>query len=1054
MRELRRVPIHSFLHFGIVSGGILQGASGHGALNFNSLSNGQMLFRIESLISMPLWLGASGMLAGTYAYHSRLRNLRQQALRHELQERIRHEFANEPLDFWLEKAPKPQSRRLCARWYGGHNQAANSANAWSLIDRFEFVTTTAQTYGVDEITIDTAWVRALLINSPDENAAPAANRSALLRNFGTLGYGRETLLGNKVVVDLLASEEALTMSTDKALRLVETLRECTGGTLLNELVSRIEADHYRSRVATAYAQYQASHLDEDRNILLRTLQHEMGEIINDDSRLFATVAKPERTDGTYHRSQASTTTTIVGMNVRSFRIERDPSSGRERMSVAQIDSLYRVLGVHDLADLERKLNAEEFNSRSGLAARVALYSHLLREHEVRLGITQQTESHAGITRTLYQRMKDEPPRTFPTLSRLRRTESEATVAYHHKHGRIRRNLAGSIVLLFAGVTYPAAGDVLHIATDSLVSSSSKRYEREHPNTIDGSDEATAKRKKYAYRLYESEATTRLLDISLALQQFGDEMHNTAEKAWGNRLQDSLKQFFRLDLGEGNIKFPKRNYLNSYVPRNAFGDMRFGDVNLSEEDSKLPIFAITPLGARRAAGYWYTDTFESVTEVLGFDGGTPPLADDTEIVAESTHWNVRFPLQRVAIPVEPPQKDQILFKVTTPYVADPGEKQLNYLRLPYLSGTRIAAARLVESDENSPHYGKVIGIYLAKFPDDDRGVGTNRGLSNIVADTQSPITISEYSKPQLEYWLAADSNIVPKATTPFRLHSKGFHPISERIKSSTRNALGLPKNATDQQIFAAVSNKKYSFTPYADDEYRAEKMVAPLTLDEKVEAVATAMAELKYANCNTSALTLLAATGGSFDGLPINQAGGYLTNDNTLRLGQSHTWLFDQRGRIIDGTARGLAISQDSSVPDKINVNTFGSTALTFGLGLLSLGLGAAGYRNRKRLGDVVRTAKRAPYAHQLAHNSWRDHRGLDVLLHHTYAKPGTAFDPKMYRDRQPLADRIATLQFAEPAEIAGALRTDDRYAQRDRDAAIALLDNFGKLTDAHQAMTR
>lgn len=1042
------------------SASFVEAVGGYYPITIDGLTISDVRFSVEPLISAPTWAGGS-LAVGACVYAGRRWQEKRRVMHaEELQATVRQK-AGVQVD--IEVSGKRKRRQTTAVWYGADAAGANDAEQSDeqLVEQFDDLVGFAERSGINNISAGSDWLQKML-DSETPQPKPRIDQSApdtppqaakeQLSDYGHLVDGRTSHIHKRSVHDPTAPENRLVMTLAKAQDLREVLIERVGGTFASKLVALIESSQGSSNVAAAYEAYRATKDDASRKRLLRTLHHEITSTIDEASMSVAPedrTQKGQKDRGGTVSSISGNTLIVVSQSVGTY--------GKPSGAIMYSGPLLRYTRSENLNQLNQKLRRGE-GDKAGLEARIALREHIITgdnqpDQTKESGATATNQATAESPQTLFEKISETPLRRGPQLlQRRRRNKHRDALLYGSGRSGIRRRAqrAGSAILLTT-IAYAGgfqAGATVEDGHTAVETYAQEQFDKKHP-VQNEYDKLREKQREDAYKNLPY-GLPYIIDGMHKHQEFTYQVHGRTAQGLSpflpQWLADQAAPYF--EANTSNLKIPQIDVRQAYQS-NKYGNMQYGDVPLSEEQRQLGVYNIKMLGDRSAGGYWVTDTYNTLSLSEVENGGMPPLDG---ITVEASRTEDRFGVAKW-LPTAPPPEITPEFAVITDYVASK-YGSFDSFQLPYQLGTRIVAARLVEADMKAPKYGTVTKIAL-NVPVDEP-LDTPMESPNRIVGVDVPTGYAtEFSHPQLEYWLAEDKNpkTIPYSTAPTKLEygntfPRIIEPIGKATQAAVKAELGLSATATDNEVFAAIKAKNYSYTPYTDAKAWTTTQVVT-GAQQQIAAVAKHTAQLPSENCNTSGLTLAVATGGTFNGRPISEISGYNNTSKTdvLTIGESHTWFANDLGQIIDPTPSGFEKTATAAEPSKNHMSPQEIAGLAG-----AVIIGAAGYRRRQAIAEVTSGYRHYGALKTLSGNSASQHHALSVVQHHMDSRPGASFVKEGYElvEAVPLAQRVRNnpMSAKDTKFFAKTVASDGRYNPKDRRAAAKLLRQYPRMQNA------
>ncbi|HMQ95976.1 MAG TPA: hypothetical protein PKD19_02030 [Candidatus Saccharibacteria bacterium] len=399
--------------------------------------------------------------------------------------------------------------------------------------------------------------------------------------------------------------------------------------------------------------------------------------------------------------------------------------------------------------------------------------------------------------------------------------------------------------------------------------------------------------------------------------------------------------------------------NSGVEPIYYGaSMAFGDT----EPDNTPMFTVTSLGGKSTQGYWPAGS-----------GGTLALR------------NLNFGIKKYPIiEYRDPSDETIVFDDSFDPSSDADfmieSNTIGIAELPVKAGTEIVYAEgyNTTTEERIP-------LKLSRNKN-------NKIL--FILDTNLARTWYEKNWTTRYYAraVAPDEQSVSYRETSFLEDDERDRVVTaelQEVAAATRRALGLPNDATVEEIYAAIRNNySYSFTPLKDAGMKEvnDTVQSNASDMEALKQVGQALAAMETHNCNTAQLLALIATADKdFIGATV---GFYNDGDDILANDEQHAWSTMTDGTILDptpsGTVEATTTQRERKDIDPTNILLTGAGALTAALATVVL------YRRRKQLQKKYQEISDKQAVKST--NTTEGRRAAALLSQALYGRPGVPFD--------------------------------------------------------------
>lgn len=358
---------------------------------------------------------------------------------------------------------------------------------------------------------------------------------------------------------------------------------------------------------------------------------------------------------------------------------------------------------------------------------------------------------------------------------------------------------------------------------------------------------------------------------------------------------------RLALTAG-LNIPQGPNSNPYAGEHS----SFGDVRVDEQPTAL--YTITA-HKELTSDYWYTNLYNRVSTFEAYDAH--PFESGGLYSSYTLEEDAFEPVE--AMPIESSDPN-IAATVSVPLSS-------SVVNLPVLYGYEIVAVRMVAVD------GEVLDSISTRIEQRPQS-----GLTRINYGEQDGMRRFAESGNTIEYDIRPigkplpGSRIVPGAEFSLGGSGEALYEMqgAEQIRRAALTALDLDYSATDEEIFATIQGKEYSYRPFEDLDPTVGS-TDELSLHEAFTAIASAYGEADMANCNVAALLTILATKGVIttpegEELDLVLASGYrdVNGDNILASNESHMWTEAHNrsddstpGEILDNTPVGFIEALDA-----------------------------------------------------------------------------------------------------------------------------------------------
>ena len=720
----------------------------------------------------------------------------------QLQQEVRDQ-AGIPIDIISVKNEKNNnSHRVVLRSYVADSPGVSSQQALvGLRKTYEF----AIKNEIKHVVIGADYPRDILNGAGTDGKDVRANNDsfAALKPYGKVVDGQTYTSGvvgaENPIRDLASAENVLVMSRSKFGKLLEELEHRADEPLVSRLID-ITGDKYLKE------QYGSFSKDEKGNysIFLQSLRNRLERHINSDGP----EAHVERTaEGYPIRGRAQPSSSISGGNVQTFTVTSTDSS-TARFASQSLLSKYGASSVEELVD--RALHKMSDLQNSAEMALVAAYLLTLDQatdvQSLSTGISSPGSHLDNPIKTFFERlptMNSPDSKIIQERSRLSKAATTALAV-----------AMGFGVSLGFGVLNDAAkagsDRQISAALEDTVYSSFTTWISD-PSTLDdrlgktpGEMIAAFEQKRLEEYSKKNPIQAAVLEAVYAQDSIRNDVKDRTARAYedifGPEFTSSISSSADLRLIDQWLSKVSRRDALSGSPTSVFPDSHVRDEG---DIVNKTVYEITSLDGTSTEGYWYTGNYGNMR---AYNGG---VVFREEPQYPSNH--IRF-LEQNLIPGDEMTIDELndvaSLVVTTPYV----EFQ-KPLELPILKNTEIAGVRLIDRDDPTKAY--TLRVFDTK--NSDNPVDLPRIY--ISPNQAQEIWRNGTRNVELRYWLKSSEGKVVDAYGKGLSLSRDDQPMPqsdlEQIARRTIAALGLPEDATPEDVAQAIREKKYSFTPLAD-----------------------------------------------------------------------------------------------------------------------------------------------------------------------------------------------------------------------------------------------
>jgi hypothetical protein len=936
------------------------------------IHHGDVALGNDHLLAYP---GYGAAAVGTAMVANRM--IRKMRMRHDegRQEAIR-EALDEPVDVVRRKAGKRQTE-LMLRWYGLDADPETeelSVVGSELIQRSRKIIDFSKKQGINYIAVDELPFAEVGYSLESH----IMSGETLLSDFKNLAFARihDDDSAETVFYGTVADFEQLVLAYESKL----------SGVMLEAVVRQLNQPF----IAKLYVDYHQT----GSQVALKRLQSIAREAVERNTADSQYVAQRSE-DGVSHLQKVHLNTALMKHGqAMQLAAGHDSLTGSDVLTVSGVAELAKLVGFPSNEELLQAVANQGAQTLTRQQLSVAFY----------LLLNQQQERKAVAAINANQNTAASAVQPF--FGNMERGDiqhrSRSTVVYR-KFGSLA--LAMGLVSggMFVGSGLQTANDRLYDYDFEAYSAYAKAHGMENDRYDTENDYADSD----SYKEYLDEETNSSLRMA---QLFNDAMGKFYDV--DAAMSDAVAKFMVERLGYDDIESIAPYYdlkanqewqdkIAKTMPGDPYNQHsdRMGMGDASNTSNKV-LFTVNSLKDEPTEGYWYNSTYDSL---MLQDSDAPQSGS----IIESLRTQVKTEL--VSYQTDPDRIKALDpdFMIETPYIgleSTDGDGTVRSIDLPVRRGMSIVAARIIDQkDDSKIFYPEIIvdelGNYHTNGNHINNGVGKNDDSD--VTDYISPMVAMRMEQPVLQYWIKQDPQAANLALPrnkryeiyDYRTEAESYDDLYIRptaslheIAQSVRTELGLSADASAETVIQTVQEKLYAYEPFAYEQKQLD--VNELSAKDTVAEIGRVIADLKTANCNIAAMTVMLA---NLDRTPYTPASGFNDDgDGKLTQQESHAWLLNKDNQVVDATpsefAPGVeprtaideaprAKKEDAS--DIAGLAKKGAEALLAGLILV------AGYRQRKRLlqaSDTVRTHA------TLLHPAMRMAAGS--LIHDLYAKPG------------------------------------------------------------------
>ncbi len=918
-----------------------------------------------------------------------------------------------------------KSKKLTLRWAGADTAYADGP-VRNLPGRFDKVVAFAEEHGIREVVASTRLLTAVKTDISGEYADKQTTTQDLLKAKKGIP-----------ISDAKADETLLQLTTAEARQLAERLKAegmASKTEIIAEWLLQLNSGH---PLAAAYKDWLSrGKPDELKPGMIEIIRSGLDRHFNGDRRGNPSI-KVRVTDGgttiAHQKVAVDSDATVGSSGVHSISSGRAISEQGVKHASVSIMSFESIVGgdldtdfIPDL--LERE--GEKLGSHETWQLELALYHLLRNEKDEPTAQLRQTDARGAsgsgkIPETLYARLINEPPRTFPRTwlpERGKINKEDQTIGYNRLFLRNAGKKGAAMVaaiVVGAGIggtwgavwdTYGAAEVLCHPSEHWGLNKPLTSAEQAHCHSL-------------SVKLYDklggvAEGVARAndnLENALLLQAYHMGIVDPQNDSW---LMKGVNQKW---MSEKIADFEQR--YNLYGGASS----TMGDVHL---DPKNPaIWGLSPVNGASTNGYW----IENVQDRIFVDSASGDIPPFKQLgITFETSRDAIVPMGTSVPPEAQSQVEAVRELNNLPNAVEAQGRQLIIVNgrqalasknsnsvlyglpdgpqtsfqdfsLPVLQGGDIVAANITLNDLTN---NKVIKALPSKIY--QRTDGTFHLLvSNQIPSNQGYLAIQYTLDPHATNALPVHAER-PMEMQRYASTSVPLNTLPTQDVAKIRQEIGVPTNATASQVAAAIANtRSYSYTPYADA--KPQKLIAAddsLAIGPILGAIGENAAEMDSADCNVANFTeVLATKGVGGDDNFLNLADGFHNDgDKVLSQSESHQFVVGKNAQIIDATPTSGDVKTPAPTPYEKPSTSHPDITKTVieGIGILagsagSLRLGAeisplaAEYIRRRRRQQAVDWFT--------GDNPWLE-TALEVIGRVQFGSPNTPIDDRTIFTRQ------------------------------------------------------
>lgn len=899
----------------------------------------------DKLLSYAAYIPAG--LVTTYAFnkHQKKRRVGRALEAH----RTVNGALNEPVDL-IRYHTEQGDKGLLLRWYG-YDAAEGKSAAHGFVPRARRIISFAREHDIDVVAAhvpeapkDTVmWHGAVLLTEA---------KKAPFRNLW----------------DRQAHDDIVLQPVNEFEQLVDVIESETQGTLIEDIVQKL--DNRRLNKLHAAVAGQDGYKEGYKQLRRAVAQ----EIESSSADVSAAVFRDN--NGARLRQKVHSEITVSSKG-RYMQLDTavSPDDGVNMLEVGAGNELARLTGAASNEDLLQDLLTDGVRDRNDQELLVGLYLLLEQKLESAVMINGQPDgtddfSKVGIT-PLFSRISDRKSFGYEDIN----------IGVHSVAWTFSR-----IAPILLGV---GAGVYLTLINTTAYENEANRYEA-YARSHDFKNQYLISHDAKEYQQYIDDPESGHLKINTAIYETMGKMR-AADDAVSYAVADFLiNNLHATELAKHLPDYAYKSHAQwqakvriKDMPVDRYtmlpGNNRIGDVS---SGSNKVVYGIESLHGESTAGYWHNNIDTSLQIVDGnapFDGANIGMASPTTNEA----------LLSLPYSIADIQNTNADYKVKTPYVGAGAESDdpdyYKGISLPIKEYTDLVAARVVDAEHPKRSVSAAIlllsdGTYVYK-----------------PQEMNDRLEAAGITKPVLEYWLKNVYTDNMQRKVPDMRALTTFNDAKEMVSKKdlaeiavqTRVALGLNANASATEVYLAIKNKQYSYTPLARAKLGKVK-IDDRDAGEALTEIGELLAKLETMNCNVASMTMLLATLNRPEYLQetgFNNSDG----DGALTQQEAHAWLVKHRdGSVVDPTPTTFAdgeeprttISDDGTpeVPFKLPVSPERGASVLLG-GVFALLIVRRRQAIQKQV-DAVRT--------ELAlstHGMQRVVAGMEQAL---YGRPGAA----------------------------------------------------------------
>lgn len=866
----------------------------------------------ESLLTFPAYgLTGLALAAGTYAGVRMIDRKRAESAE-QTQEEIRA-LLDEPVDVFT--AGTKNNKEHTIRWYGADHESTDTAS--NTLARYRKIIDFAVEQNLDAISVDSAWASDLLPKSGSISAPPPMELFGAVRSGPS--YISDVKASSSIITDHASPDMILTSTPEQAYDMLQMMERSAEHTLLADIIKRT-GDQFLiaeyERVTSKEGASRTRLINHTRSRLEMMLNQETSGTVHARDEF----GQPTRQRIHQHRR-------VQGEYVH----QTSEALQGEESTRFEITNLLDIHNAKTLDDLIKKTHHSKATEQQQSQLVTAAYLLALRSDQrmTRMSFQQYQTGikHRKDTATTFQTLVHEKKRLgWSSRSSLERTVR--TMGIFGLTAVAALGLKGQMNVIGHSIN----SDREAWCTSEGINDQGEQLEAEdYQAQYDDCNDSYAQAKPIESMLYDVARARSYFEVDIAkgtLQLITDVVGHDMVDAIIPNASQTLNEEWRKRL-DGN---PDASAYTGASNSSGIGDVQ------GEGEGNQTVYSIQSLDGTPTGGYWYGNSFNR----LGYSGGYGiGLSGGALTNGGSTNFTRPDNMQKS---IDTLNQENALSVSTSLVRIDTA------MQMPVLAGMEITALRVVDADHPERSYS----------PTRLEGDSTTDLKSVLLNDADVTAMVrAGINTPVLTYWLSKTSDGMSQDYYASAMMVEEPHTSREALKDiaeTTREALGVPDDASVFDIASEIMAKDYGLAPIAEAEgfdTSAEDRIGV------IKAWGEQLGSLDALNCNLASTAFILAT--ADHNLQFNQATGFYDDgDGLLTQKEAHAWLVDSENIILDPTPSGISeFDRSPEEPEQQENSALSIPILPIATGLTIGIAGLTAWRRREDITRALETRKRA-----------------------------------------------------------------------------------------------